>query len=983
MSFSSTPLGQGRRLDHHTFLNKPNARERPPHSPPRRPVPTSYAYGAPSRGTRSPPKPDNSALPLSEHLDDTDEPALVRFARLKQKEQLQSRTGTIGGPQQQQQHHHPEKWSVKDTSVNIASAFNQAVESTDDVMLPTNPNDAWATGARKQPLPRSTSVEYEKETQTTVNRRLAPPPPGRNNARVPRPTARTQSIRHVPDSEGEDIAEPSHENSRGKSPFEHVMDVSRRFIPTTFLMRPRQQEPETASQSVAPANGNSTVHEHSSYDYSAEERDFQTAQKTVPRRNTAVHKRNRMSTDNKAYRPTVSDLEESDEDFEDDDGKRARRNRKRNGAVGGPLTTLPVAGYDKRKKRRRPNGKTAGDDEEESSEEEEEENISEQRAQRGTSPLLQMHSLARNSRPPSRGSVSRNSIPPQGDSTHFESLMDVEQALDPIEELDEDLLLDGADPFPQRRSSFSIGAVLGKGVNGLFRLGWAVVQMLFGCLALIARLCGKILGLTIDIFVNRPVRWVSRADPAPLAKYAVIGLTIYSAWYALNHGWLDLGALSLGRSSRPRYEAPDIPISNSGELAERLHRLELALAQLSTDAERSHTVLEGSRSELVGRVGTLESQVRKESLRAQDAETKLRATTSDTLQAVRQEVNNLQMQIKVQRENDAHKGPVTGADDEARAKVRALEKQLGSMQGDVKEALELGKNAVTVAASVGSTAAWWRKLASGNAGPLTIRSADGQDVTALIERIVDIRVFKDALARPDHADYSAGAGIVPSLTSDTYELPSISWTRHIKRIFGHGGSAIGRPPVNALHYETHSGHCWPFAGASGQLGVALVAPTYISDIVIDHVPREVSADMRSAPRQMELWGLIEGAENVEKIKEWRAQRAARQEEARIQAELTGQPYVEDLEPTYPSSLPKSPEFFRVANFTYNIHAPHHIQTFPVSQEVQDLGIDFGIVVLLVKNNWGHPDYTCLYRLRVYGERMGGLPPPYPEEYAQS
>ena len=46
MSFTSTPLGQGRRLDHHTFLNKPNSNHhRHPNDPSRRAIPTSYAYG--------------------------------------------------------------------------------------------------------------------------------------------------------------------------------------------------------------------------------------------------------------------------------------------------------------------------------------------------------------------------------------------------------------------------------------------------------------------------------------------------------------------------------------------------------------------------------------------------------------------------------------------------------------------------------------------------------------------------------------------------------------------------------------------------------------------------------------------------------------------------------------------------------------------------------------------------------------------------
>jgi len=512
------------------------------------------------------------------------------------------------------------------------------------------------------------------------------------------------------------------------------------------------------------------------------------------------------------------------------------------------------------------------------------------------------------------------------------------------------------------------------------------VQLLFGCLALLTRLMGKMIGVTIDTLVNRPLRLMARVDPALLAKYAVIGLTIYSAWYALNHGLLDLSSLSPRSASRSQYQAPDVPISNLGELSDRLQRLESTLAKLSLDTERSRTLIEGSRSELAGRVGALESQVHRESLRAHDAETKFRATTSDALQLVKHEVDSLQAQIKVHKENESRR-PLTNADEEARAKVRALENQLGSMQSEVKEALELGKNAVKAAGTVGSTAAWWNKLASGTTGTsLTIKSTDGQDVTALLESMVMRHVSKDILARYDFADYSGGAGVIPALTSDTYELPPASRLASLVGYFtGDSSGATGRPPVTALHHDTHNGHCWPFPGTHGHLGVALSMPAYISDVTIDHVPREVSTDLRSAPRQMEVWGLIEGKDNLDKVREWRAQRTARREEARAQAELNGEPFDDELdsEPAYPASLPKSPEYIRIANFTYNIYAPHHVQTFPVAADVRELGIDFGVVVLLVNSNWGQDEYTCLYRMRVHGERLDEVPPPLPEEFAKA
>ena len=223
----------------------------------------------------------------------------------------------------------------------------------------TNPNDSWASANRSGPtVPRSTSVEYEKETQSTVNRRLAPPP----NRRAVRPISKTASVHNIPGSEDED--ETPREQVRGKSPFEQIVDLSKRFAPTQFLMRQRSQEPEAPEQ----ANGNASHDQSTSYEYSAEEREYQA---TIGQKHQSRHRRNRMSTDNKAYRPTVSDLEETDEDVSDD-GKRTRRRKKKNGAPGGPLTSLPVAGYDKRRKKKRGTKENGVDGEEESDEDEDE-----------------------------------------------------------------------------------------------------------------------------------------------------------------------------------------------------------------------------------------------------------------------------------------------------------------------------------------------------------------------------------------------------------------------------------------------------------------------------------------------------------------------------------------------------------------------------------------------------------------------------------
>ncbi len=228
-----------------------------------------------------------------------------------------------------------------------------------------NPNDSWASSSRTI-VPRSTSVEYEKETQSTSTRRLPPPrkgpPPSRSAAAVAK-LSKQQSVRYVPDSE-EDAGEASQgRQERAKTPLESVVDLAKR---TAFYLRQRSTEPDLGPSETS-QNGH---HNNESYDYEAEEREFQNqsaATKGRKTNNATLPKRGRISLDNKAYRPSQSDLEDSDDDVSDD-GKRRRRRSKKN--MTGPLTTLPVVGQEKRRRKKRGAKADGGGEEGEEREEE-------------------------------------------------------------------------------------------------------------------------------------------------------------------------------------------------------------------------------------------------------------------------------------------------------------------------------------------------------------------------------------------------------------------------------------------------------------------------------------------------------------------------------------------------------------------------------------------------------------------------------------
>jgi SUN domain-containing protein 1/2 len=223
-------------------------------------------------------------------------------------------------------------------------------------------NSQWASGSTRTKFPRSTSVEYENQSQALSNRRLGAPP-SRNGASKSstavqsKPLSKNASF--VPASEDEDD-QPSHtsqSNGRGKSPLldsvkyglSAVSGVSSRLKDATFYVRQTSKEPRSANSSGTALND--------SYNYSEEEREFQSQKKA-----SNTHKKNAISVDNKAYRPSMSDLDESDEDVSDD-GKRRGKKKKKKEAIGGPLSSLPVMTADKRRKKKGRKSGAAGEEE--------------------------------------------------------------------------------------------------------------------------------------------------------------------------------------------------------------------------------------------------------------------------------------------------------------------------------------------------------------------------------------------------------------------------------------------------------------------------------------------------------------------------------------------------------------------------------------------------------------------------------------------
>ncbi|KAI0686803.1 hypothetical protein C8T65DRAFT_535771, partial [Cerioporus squamosus] len=196
--------------------------------------------------------------------------------------------------------------------------------------------------------------------------------------------------------------------------------------------------------------------------------------------------------------------------------------------------------------------------------------------------------------------------------------------------------------------------------------------------------------------------------------------------------------------------------------------------------------------------------------------------------------------------------------------------------------------------------------------------------------------LKDPVSRRDFALAADGARIAPLLTSafDTSDL------------------AVARPPENILDEDLRSASYWSIPDNHGQVGIKVPVFIYPTNITIDHVPREIAADVRQAPRSMVLWGLLEGKGNKERYK--------------VASEGFGLSRLDAVDDGPP--ITGGGSFLPLASIEYAIDADFHVQTFAVDPSVVSSHIYFGVFVLEIRSNWGSPT-SRLYRVRIHGEEV--------------
>uniref|UniRef100_A0A2K6N2H2 Sad1 and UNC84 domain containing 1 n=1 Tax=Rhinopithecus bieti TaxID=61621 RepID=A0A2K6N2H2_RHIBE len=213
-----------------------------------------------------------------------------------------------------------------------------------------------------------------------------------------------------------------------------------------------------------------------------------------------------------------------------------------------------------------------------------------------------------------------------------------------------------------------------------------------------------------------------------------------------------------------------------------------------------------------------------------------------------------------------------------------------------------------------------KRLPASEAVVSAVSEAGASGITeAQARAIVDnaLKLYsQDKTGMVDFALESGGGSILSTRCSETYETKTA-----LMSLFGIPLWYFSQSPRVVIQPDIYPGNCWAFKGSQGYLVVRLSMMIHPAAFTLEHIPKTLSptGNISSAPKDFAVYGL--------------------ENEYQEEGQLLGQ-------------------------FTYDQDG-ESLQMFQALKTPDDTV--FQIVELRIFSNWGHPEYTCLYRFRVHGE----------------
>jgi SUN domain-containing protein 1/2 len=171
------------------------------------------------------------------------------------------------------------------------------------------------------------------------------------------------------------------------------------------------------------------------------------------------------------------------------------------------------------------------------------------------------------------------------------------------------------------------------------------------------------------------------------------------------------------------------------------------------------------------------------------------------------------------------------------------------------------------------------------------------------------------------------------------------------------------PPEAVLQKNTFPGSCWPMEGSSGQIVLKLAYPVVVESVSVDHISSDIVPEGKhnSAPKRLKVIGYPSCDESEPNCSAVGSDLNDPVRIADIEYNVEG-PSVQTFESHYAKAIASIP--------TPAFDADNHLESGSCSSQVSCTAppkVSIAAIEVKVLSNWGNPDFTCLYRLRVHGE----------------
>ncbi|XP_077595117.1 uncharacterized protein LOC144211613 isoform X2 [Stigmatopora nigra] len=203
-----------------------------------------------------------------------------------------------------------------------------------------------------------------------------------------------------------------------------------------------------------------------------------------------------------------------------------------------------------------------------------------------------------------------------------------------------------------------------------------------------------------------------------------------------------------------------------------------------------------------------------------------------------------------------------------------------------------------------------------------------------------LRLFShDQTGLADYALESGGGTILSTRCSETYKTKAA-----LISLFGIPLWYFSQSPRVVIQPNVQPGNCWAFQGNKGFLVIRLsmnIIPTAFS---LEHIPKALapSGTLRSAPRDFQVYVRIRKTKCVPSFK----------------SVCTCFEICQLLQGLDDSTQERGT---LLGSYIYDEDG-EALQTFYVTENERA----FQIIEVQVLSNWGHSEYTCMYRFRVHG-----------------